>query len=127
MPTDEIKKSYASVENYGDITGNYAQLTPIALEDLKLFRGVDKKVSFEQVMNDPALYDQMVDLYYDRMGDFGVPDDLYTRVIWWRAPTLYKKTGGDISKIEDPKLRNIMENRVKNIYLPAKYKALMEK
>lgn len=104
----------AAVENYGSMEGNWAQLTPIALRDLQQL-GLFKNITLDQVKGNPKLYQSVVDAYWKRMEDFGIPDDDYTKAIWWRAPGLYKRYGGDVSKIKDKTLRNVMENRVKNL------------
>lgn len=104
----------ASVENYGNIEGNYAQLEPIVLRDLQQSKGLFKNVTFSQVMTDPILYRQVVDAYWNRMEDFGVKDPV-EKAIWWLMPGRYKSTGGDINKLQDPRHRNIMANRIKNL------------
>lgn len=121
MPTqytiDQIKPALASVEQSGNTEGHYAQLTPIVLKDLQML-GKFKGITFDQVLSDPKLYDDVVLAYWDRLADFGIPDDLKTRVLYWYKPSLYKKTGGDINKVADPRDRNIFQNRLKNYAEP---------
>ena len=109
----QIKQALASVEQSGQTKGHYAQLTRIALKDLQQ-RGQFPGVSFAQVLAQPKLYDQVVLSYWNRLGDFGIPDDLRLRTLYWYKPALFQATGGDISKVPDPTDRNIFQNRAKN-------------
>jgi len=112
MPSYRTKKALSSVENYGRVEGNYAQLTPIVLKDAQQM-GQFKGIKWSDIKSNPKLYDKLVDWYWKRVEDFGVKG-FKDKVIWWRAPALYKKTGGDVNKIKDKRLRNIFKNRLKN-------------
>lgn len=111
---NRIKRLIASVETSGDTKGDYAQLTPIVLRDLQQL-GMFKDITMDEVKKDPALYDKVVEAYWRRMEDFGVPSSDLEKTIWLRAPGLYRKYGGDVRTIKDPYLRNVMMNRVKNL------------
>lgn len=114
MPSDLVRAKLAAVEQSGNLAGDYAQLEPIVLRDLQNVKGMFKGVAFEDVMKDPVLYDQVVDAYYNRIEDFGIKDE-NEKVLWWLMPTRYKKMDGDIAKLPNARLKNIMENRVKNL------------
>jgi len=111
MPSYRQKKALASVEFFGKTEGNYAQLTPIVLKDAQQ-RGQFKGVTWSKVKSNPNLYDKLVDWYWKRLDDFGIKK-FKDKVIWWRAPALYKRTGGNIEKLEG-KLKNVFKNRLKN-------------
>ena len=113
---DANKEYLASVEQYGDIEGNYAQFEESTFEDLKKRKKLPANMVWGEVINNPAKYDMAVDTYWnDLTNTFGIPDDAYTKAMWWLMPGRYGKTGGDIEKIESDKLKNIMRNRKKNL------------
>lgn len=111
-----FKEILASMEQFENIEGNYAQLEPIVLKDLQKNKGMFKGITIEQVKASTKLYDRVVDAYSKRMEDFGIPDDPLIKGLWWLMPTRFKETGGNILKLKDAKHRNIMSNRVKNLY-----------
>lgn len=108
-----MKSKISKAENNGKPTGDWAQLTDTVLTDLKQQGKLDKSVTMPHVKADSKLYDHVVSLYLKRMDAFGIPEK--DKALWWLMPGRYKKAGGDIEKIDDPKLRNIMRNRVKNM------------
>lgn len=109
------KHLLASVEQSGDTTGDYAQLTSVVLKDLQQNKGLFKNVkSIKEVKSNPELYDQVVEAYWNRMDDFGINNNI-GKTLWWRAPGEFLRTQGDISKIKDPRLKNVMSNRVTNL------------
>ena len=110
----DIKSMIASVENYGNLKGDWAQLTGVVLKDLQR-RGQFKDISLAEVKSDPKLYEKVTNAYLKRIEDFGIPDDPVVKTIWWRAPALYKKYNGDVDMIEDKNLKNVMQNRIKNL------------
>ena len=75
-------------------------------------RGHFKGVTWKQVQSDPTTYDRLVDWYWKRLEDFGIKG-FKDKVIWWRAPSLYKRTWGDVEKLKG-KLKNVFKNRLKN-------------
>lgn len=106
----------AAVEQSEDVSGDYAQFEEATFDDLVARRKLREGLDWKQVKSNPLLYDSVVDTYWeDLTNTFGIPDDAATKAIWWLMPGRYKKTGGDISKIENEGLRNIMMNRVKNL------------
>jgi hypothetical protein len=115
MDFQKFKKMVAAAEQGGKTEGNWAQFEPIVLKDLQKNKGQFKDVSFDQVMKDPKLYDQVAEAYAVRMNDFGVPDDELSKALWWLMPGRYNSTGGNIANLKNPDFRNIMSNRVKNI------------
>ena len=115
MPLDpKMKKMLAVVENYGKVEGDYAQLEPIVLKDLQQNKGMFKDKTFEQVKADPALYDEVVGAYLERIEDFGIPNVPTTKAMWWLMPGRYRQTKGDITKVPKP-FRNVMSNRAVNL------------
>jgi len=109
MPAN--KKYIAILENYGRMTGDYAQLEPVVLRDLQQNKGLFKDVKWSDVKPGTKLYDDVVDAYWERMGDFGIPDDDFTRAVWWLTPGRYSRTGGNVEKIESKRVREIMRGR----------------
>ena len=110
------KEYLAAVENYGKVEGNYAQFEESTFNDLVERGKLPKNWVWGEVKANPAKYDAVVDVYWNDLTDtFGIPDDPYTKAVWWLMPGRYKKTGGDISKLENSKHRNIMGNRVVNL------------
>ena len=98
------------------MSGDYAQFEESTFNDLVARRKLKEGLDWKQVKSSPLLYDSVVDTYWeDLTNTFGIPDDPATKAVWWLMPGRYKKTGGDIAKIESDKLRNIMMNRVKNL------------
>lgn len=117
--TPQDKANISKAENFGKETGDYAQIEDVVLEDLKKFKGLDKNITLKQVKSDPKLYDKVVNMYWDRLDDFGIPDK--DKALWWLMPGRYKKSGGNIENITGPtpektkEFKNIMRNRVKNM------------
>ena len=109
----KIKEQISKVENYGKQEGDWAQLEQVVIDDLQEQGILEKDITLEQVKKDPELYDRVVALYLKRMDDFGIPDD--EKALWWLMPGRYKRTGGDVDKLKNPKHRNIMNNRIKNL------------
>lgn len=109
---DDTKQNISDVENFGKTKGNWAHLTPVVYADLRKNKMIDNSISMAKANKDPAMYEHVVSQYLKRMDSFGVPES--EKWLWWRAPAEYKKTGGDVNKIADPKLRRDMQNRVKN-------------
>ena len=106
----------AAAENYGRTEGDYAQFEESTFNDLKARGKLPANLVWGDVKRNPIKYDAVVDTYWNELTNtFGIPNDDYTKALWWLMPGRYKKTGGDIGKLESPKLRNIMENRVKNL------------
>ena len=114
---DMAEKGYlAAVEQSGDVSGDYAQFEESTFDDLKDRGKLPANMTWEEVKSNPAKYDMVVDTYWNDLTDtFGIPDDPHTKAIWWLMPGRYKKTGGDIEKLESEAHRNIMRNRVINL------------
>ena len=106
----------AAVENYNKVEGDYAQLEQSTFDDMKRRRLLPDNMTWEQVKSDPAKYDYAVDVYWDDLTNtFGIPaTDEYSKAVWWLMPGRYKKTGGDIEKL-DEKWKPVMRSRVKNL------------
>ena len=111
---EKAKKLIAVVENYGNVEGDYAQLTPIVLKDLQKNKGMFKGKTLPEVKADPKLYDQVVEAYWNRMDDFGLSQNPVIKALWWYAPTDYKRTEGLIHKL-NPDKRKLMQTRVNNM------------
>ena len=119
LPRDSNKDYLlAAVENSGKLEGNYpkdyAQLTGVVLKDLQQIKGLFKGKTMAEVRSNPSLYNSVVDAYWKRMEDFGIINPV-AKAVFWRSPAHYKQTGGDVTKIADPYLRNVYENRLKNL------------
>ena len=56
------KAEIAALENYGNQTGDYAQLEQVVLDDLERY-GFPEDLSVDQVKQDPQLYDMVVNAY----------------------------------------------------------------
>ena len=111
----------AAVENFNKVEGDYAQFEQSTFNDMKKRRLLPDNMTWEQVKSDPAKYDYVVDTYWDDLTNtFGIPaNDEYAKAIWWLMPGRYKKTGGDIEKL-DGKWKPVMRSRVKNLDLSIK-------
>ena len=106
----------AAVEQSEDVSGDYAQFEESTFNDLQDREKLPYNITWGDVHNDPTMYDMVVDIFWNDLGNtFDIPDDDYTRALWSYCPGLYSSVSGDISKLKSPKTRNVMENRKKNL------------
>lgn len=110
----------AEVEFYGKQEGDYAQLTQPVIDDLNKnygFGGLTRK----EVLSDPELYNMAVTAYWQRLDDFGIPEE--DKALWWLMPGNYKKYKGNVEAIDKgmgpyktaDELKKVMRDRQKKI------------
>jgi hypothetical protein len=103
----------ADLENYGKTTGNWAHITQTAIDQLVKNGTMPKGTTIEAVRKDPGLYNKAVSQYWNHIGKaYNIPES--ERALWWRAPSWYQRTGGNVEKLPEGELKQIMRSRVKN-------------
>jgi len=109
----------ANMEHYGKTEGNWAQMTPEAIEELRR-QGYFANYTNDEIMANPSLYEAAVANFWDKGNPIStVPET--QRGLWWLNPAQFDKTGGDIEKVTkfasyktDEEARSAFRNRLKN-------------
>lgn len=113
------RQMLAAMEHGGKTVGNWAQMTPIAIKDLRQ-QGYFANYTDEEILANPKLYEAAVAAYWDKGRPVSsVPES--QRGLWWLNPNQYRKTDGDIDKVKafspyntDAQAQNVFRNRLKN-------------
>ena len=113
------KRMIAEMENFGNTTGNWAQMTAPPLDDIR-DQGYFKNYTNAEIMANPDLYNAAAAAYWDK----GRPlrdIDPRVRALAWLAPGRFKDAGGDVEKIKafkpydtDEKARKVFRDRLRN-------------
>lgn len=126
------KKAIASVEQSGDITGDYAQLTRKVLVDAQQ-QGLFKGIKFSDIKRDgkvvnEKLYDNLVAWYLNVRIPQLWPNlkSLKDRVIALYKPSVWSKYKDRVDEIPNPKDRAVFKSRLKNYRDPGELATAVE-
>ena len=111
---DNVKNYYASMETSRDTSGDWLQLEESTFNDLKTNKKIRKDISFKDLKDRPAEYDEVADSYIkDLKKKTGITDDKEAALWSWR-PGWYKRYDGKIENIPDSKTVPIGKKRMKS-------------
>jgi len=97
---DFTKKNFATIEQSGDISGNWLHLRNSTFKDLQDRNLIRQDISFDEALNNPELYNEVAGGYMKDIQRVMGSDDVYDLALWSRSPANFRKTGGDIEKLD---------------------------
>lgn len=115
----KTKQMIANMEQYGNISGDYAQMTSPAYNDLR-DQGYFENYTDDEIRANPGVYDAAVAAYWDKGRPISRIDERI-RGLGWLSPQRIRAADGDIEKVTafgpyktDEAARKVFRDRLKN-------------